>query len=95
MTQDNQKLLSATYTATSAEPQVFKRDLPACSENPSTEERTDYLSGLRSSVSQIQSDINVFLTKKMEEDNAKSEKNAVNDEKEEENYGEEVVEEGG
>jgi hypothetical protein len=94
MTQENQKQLSATYNAPAEEPQAFQHGLPDRSENPSTDEKTAYLAALRSSVTQIQADVNVFLTKKMEEDNAKSGKGTINDEKEEENYGEEVVDEG-
>jgi EKC/KEOPS complex subunit GON7 len=94
MTQENQKHLNVTYNASTEEPQVFQHGLPDCSENPSTDQRTAYLAALRSSVTQVQAEVNIFLTKKMEEDNAKSGKGTVNDEKEEENYGEEVVDEG-
>ena len=67
-----------------------------------TKEKTAYLSGLRSSVTAMQNEINVFLTQKMEEDKAaenngagasRSAQNGVIDEtKEEELYGEELVE---
>lgn len=63
--------------------------------------KTAYLSELRSSVKDMQGEINVFLTTKMEEDkrNAAINGAATNgkgkDEVEEEKYGEEDVEENG
>jgi hypothetical protein len=92
---DNRTAITVKYTAPSTEPQLFQRSLTTCPSNPSTEQRTDYLGELRSSISQVQADINAFLTQKMEEDNAKSGQSNVNDEKEEENYGEEAVDEEG
>jgi hypothetical protein len=75
--------------------QSFEHPLPAISPNHSTAEKTAYLSALRSSVVKLQEEINVFLTRKMDEDSATGHGAAtkVYDEKEEENYGEEVVEE--
>lgn len=69
--------------------------------NPSTktQAQTAHLSALRASTKQLQSDINAFLTQKMEEDKAAAASNANDkksgksrDEEEEENYGEETVE---
>ncbi|KAI9855058.1 MAG: hypothetical protein M1824_006432 [Vezdaea acicularis] len=78
----------------------FAYPLPASSATMSTEEKTAYLSTLRSTVVLMQDDINHVLTKKMEEDKAseadgaKNAKAKVVDEgKEEENYGEEVIDE--
>lgn len=91
--------LLATYqnTAENASPHVFKAALPTISRDIDTDQRIAYLEELRSSIIQLQSDINVFLTGKMEEDNAKAqskgEKLVLDDAKEEANYGEEVVEE--
>ena len=86
--------LKATYTAPEAEGESFKQPLPACTKDASTEERTSYLTSLRTSITDMQDAINVFLTKKMEEDAAKAgASSAATDAKEEENYGEENVEE--
>jgi Gon7 family len=82
--------LTATYTASAADPKVFEHTQTACSKTPSTEERTAYIASLRSNVSTLQDQVNAFLTEKMEEDKSAAVA-AVNDEKEEENYGEEVV----
>lgn len=85
--------LKATYTAPGASEESFKEALPAVSKEVSTEERTEYLGKLRTSITSIQDQINVFLTHKMEEDNAKAgAAAAAQDAKEEENYGEETVE---
>jgi hypothetical protein len=83
--------VKATYTAPNEEAKVFKQNLPATKESPSTEERTEYLIKLRAGIIQIQSETNVFLTTKMEEDKVKAGQVALNDEKEEENYGEEIA----
>jgi len=83
--------LSVKYSGPSGDSQTFTANLRSCPANPSTEQRTSYLSELRTGISQVQGDINVFLTQKMEEDKAEAGRSALNDEKEEENYGEEVV----
>ena len=86
--------MKASYTAPEAAPESFKQPLASCSAKPSTEERTAYLTSLRNSITDMQDQINVFLTKKMEEDNQKADATiAAQDAKEEENYGEEAVEE--
>ena len=74
---------------------VFKQPLPQLPREPSTQEKTAYLSALRSSVVALQNDVNTFLTAKMEEDKALASARdlKVDEKKEEENYGEEVVEE--
>ncbi|KAI4155611.1 MAG: hypothetical protein LQ340_000884 [Diploschistes diacapsis] len=72
----------------------FRHSLDAITADAPTEERVNYLSSLRSSVTALQEEINIFLTKKMEEDKASPGKSQGEDERtEEENYGEEVVEE--
>jgi hypothetical protein len=85
---------TAEYAAPSATPKTFKQALPTCSKQPTTEERTAYLTSLRTSITGMQHQINAFLTQKMEEDNQKAGTAAVTDDdaKEEENYGEEAVE---
>ncbi|KAI9775512.1 MAG: hypothetical protein M1839_001053 [Geoglossum umbratile] len=65
-------------------------------------EKTAYLATLRLLVAKLQEDVNIFLTQKMDEDKATAAtgivdmgkgKTEVDDEQEEENYGEEVVNE--
>ena len=84
---------TAEYTAPESASESFKQSLPACPREASTEKRTAYLTALRTSITDMQDQINVFLTKKMEEDNLKAGDKAAADAKEEENYGEETVEE--
>ncbi|KAJ4297686.1 hypothetical protein N0V90_005580 [Kalmusia sp. IMI 367209] len=81
--------LTANYTSPSSS-ESFTHNLPTVSANPTTPDRTAYLSALQSSVKTLQTDINTFLTQKMEADKAAGEKGA--DAKEEENYGEEIME---
>ncbi|KAJ9245445.1 hypothetical protein DTO212C5_3295 [Paecilomyces variotii] len=58
--------------------------------------KTEYLSELKGLVTKLQGEINVFLTERMEEDKkaaeAQGKKESEKEAKEEENYGEEVVE---
>lgn len=77
--------LSADY-ASSSGTQNFSAELPAVSSSSSTTDRVAYLGDLQSNLKTLQSDINTFLTQKMADDKAA-------DSKEEENYGEEVVDE--
>ncbi|KAI1906470.1 hypothetical protein LOZ61_006655 [Ophidiomyces ophidiicola] len=57
-----------------------------------TTNKTTYLSELRNSVVSLQAEINLYLTARMEEDKAQQLKVGGKDEsKDEENYGEEVV----
>ncbi|OAQ99152.1 hypothetical protein LLEC1_02401 [Akanthomyces lecanii] len=60
-------------------------------------DKTSYLAALRTAVADAQATINKELTARMEEDNkardASADAAAVDDAKEEENYGEEVQEE--
>lgn len=63
----------------------------------STKEKSVYLSALRKSITQLQEDVNGFLTLKMEEDKALAADAGIKMEEkvEEENYGEEIVEDEG
>ncbi|KAF2005046.1 hypothetical protein P154DRAFT_571262 [Amniculicola lignicola CBS 123094] len=63
--------------------------LPTISSSPSTEDRVAYLAKLQTSIKTLQADVNAFLTQKMEDDKAAAGK--IDDAKEEENYGEEVI----
>ncbi|KXL43354.1 hypothetical protein M433DRAFT_70348 [Acidomyces richmondensis BFW] len=92
------KILTASYASHSAS-ETFSKSLPALSDLSNVSEKTVYLSALRLSISQMQSDVNEFLTKKMDEDQTASvhqdNKEIAGDEKEEEMYGEEDPEQDG
>lgn len=92
MPANSQLNLQAVYAAPDAS-KVFKREIPPASSTDSFTVKQSHLTTLQSLVPKLQEEINVFLTERMEEDKkaqgAVSEKEA----KEEENYGEEVVEE--
>lgn len=76
--------LAADYASPSGT-HTFSAALPAASPS-STAERVAFLGALQANLKTLQGDINTFLTQKMADDKA-------SDAKEEENYGEEVVEE--
>jgi hypothetical protein len=80
--------VSATYTAPGAEGKIFEHELPTITPDISTDDRVAYLAALRQKTTELQAQINAFLTQKMSEDNASA---AADDAHEEENYGEEVV----
>ncbi|PWY96265.1 hypothetical protein BO94DRAFT_3982 [Aspergillus sclerotioniger CBS 115572] len=87
--------LHAIYTSPQ---QTHTFEHPITTTHPtSVATKVTYLAELRKLVPNIQNDINVFLTERMEEDKkaAEAQGQAVSDKevKEEENYGEEVVEE--
>ncbi|PGH00120.1 hypothetical protein AJ79_08303 [Helicocarpus griseus UAMH5409] len=67
----------------------------ASPERASTIAKTAYLSELRGAVTALQGEINEFLTARMEEDNNRSNQAAKSERerREEENYGEEVMDE--
>lgn len=79
--------LTATYAAPTASSQTFAAELPALASPPSTADRVAYLAELASALKTMQKDVNEFLTQKMADDKA------ADDAKDEETYGEEVVEE--
>lgn len=95
-TAPKQHVLSATYQSGANEPFSFSQAFPV----PNAEdigERTSYLAELRAGVVDIQEKVNKELTARMEDDKARDATGAnvpdVDEAKEEENYGEEVVEE--
>ncbi|MCJ1388463.1 hypothetical protein MMC18_001310 [Xylographa bjoerkii] len=92
-TSDHSPSLKADYASPTGTHQ-FEHSLKALPVQFSTVEKTAYLSALRSSVTHLQEEVNSFLTAKMEEDKAVAAPStgAMDDKKEEENYGEEVVE---
>jgi hypothetical protein len=102
-------ILSATYTNSSTSPVTTHQfSYPISAPIPpitsiSVKDKTAYLSDLRTSTKQLQDELNIFLTQKMEEDKLHAVTNGHDsqekkagtknaDEVEEENYGEEKVE---
>lgn len=94
------QLLTATYDSPTNAAFSYRHQLPAPATSD-TADRVAYLGALRKAATELQERINAELTQRMEEDKArdatgmadKGMKNIVVDEgKEEENYGEEVVE---
>ena len=83
--------LTANYASPSGT-HTFSHTLPSSSATNVTE-KTAYLSTLRSKSAELQSEINAFLTQKMEEDVKAAEgrpsKRSKKEEREEEMYGEE------
>lgn len=86
--------LTATYNGPASEPFTVKHSIPT-PPSASVSDKTQYLDELRNAVTATQDQINQELTARMEQDKARSGdgKPAVDDAKEEENYGEEVQEE--
>jgi hypothetical protein len=79
--------LTATYTSPASSSQTFVSELPTMCSKPSTSDRVAYLSALSASLRKVQGEVNGFLTQKMADDKA------ADDAKDEETYGEEVVDE--
>lgn len=86
------KLFSATYKSPTSEPFLHTAELPAPASNAPIH-RTAYLGALRAAVGEMQEKINKDLTSRMEDDKTRAASAAVDEAKEEDNYGEEVVEE--
>ena len=84
--------LSAKYKSPTTS-QSFSAKLPSLPKDHDVESKTEYLSELRSRIVQMQSDVNAFLTKKMEEEKSleasKGQGNKSKEEQAEEMYGEE------
>lgn len=93
--------LKATYASPTNEPFVVSHTLAAPASAESTKDRTAYLGALRKATVDMQDQINKELTMRMEEDKAReteagggvAAKKGIDEKKEEDNYGEEVVEE--
>lgn len=89
--------LTATYTTTPQANPPFTITTAIAAPTPSQtplEQKTAYLRSLRAAVLGAQEEINKELTQRMEEDNARAGGTAAGkDAKDEENYGEEMVEE--
>ena len=91
--------LTAVYSAPNSKQTLSSSlpRLPADSKALDVQQKTAYLSALRTSVTAMQSDINALLTQKMEEDKAgesgkDSGKGKAQDDRAEELYGEEDAE---
>lgn len=87
--------LTVTYNSPTST-RTFSTPLPPLSnsdEEPTVQEKTAYLSALRSNIGQMQTDVNAFLTQKMEDEKAaestKPNAKKSKEEREEEMYGEE------
>lgn len=86
--------LSATYASPTNAPFTAAHDLaapPSGTADPTVEDKTAYLAALRAAVATLQDDVNRELTRRMDEDKAREAGPgaAVDEAKEEENYGEE------
>ena len=90
MTADSQLNLHAAYTAPDAT-RSFGHPIPAVSSTTHATKKA-HLAALQSLVPKLQEEINVFLTERMEEDKKAQGTVSEKEAKEEENYGEEVVE---
>jgi hypothetical protein len=91
-----QHVFSATYESPSNEHFSFSQSFQA-PDAQNVGQRTSYLASLRAAVVDTQEKVNKELTARMEEDKARDASGLkiadVDEAKEEENYGEEVVEE--
>ncbi|RAL08567.1 uncharacterized protein BO97DRAFT_353665 [Aspergillus homomorphus CBS 101889] len=96
--------LRAVYSAPQQQSRTFEQPIAAplpssagSSSSDNVKAKVTYLAELRKQVPTLQNEINVFLTEKMEEDkkaaDAQGRQLSEKEAKEEENYGEEVVEE--
>lgn len=91
--------LQATYRSSETS-ETFQQEvplLPSSGEELDVKRKTEYLAALRGSISSMQNEVNIFLTRKMEEEKAadSSARGKTKEEKEEENYGEEDPDDGG
>lgn len=90
----------ATYTSPDNEHFTITKNIPA-PPSSSVQDKTQYLEALRRAVAETQDQVNKELTARMEEDKARetpaggsaAAKLGADEDKEEENYGEEVQEE--
>ncbi|KAM0515054.1 hypothetical protein ACHAPE_006377 [Trichoderma viride] len=86
--------LTASYSSPSSAPFSISKSIPAPPTPLDPAGKSTYLESLRASVAAAQDQINKELTTRMEEDKAREGgPAAVDEDKEEENYGEEVQEE--
>lgn len=98
MSQEQAPKLIATYTSPDNKSFTLNQDLPALPKPQDLTEKTNFLAALRESITNTQQGINKELTARMEEDKAREAAGGravadVDEDKEEENYGEELQEE--
>ena len=82
--------LQALYTAPDTT-KSFQFSIPSSTEDTAAT-KAAHLAALRSQLPKLQDEINVYLTARMEEDKKSQGQLSEKEAKEEENYGEEVVE---
>lgn len=86
------KELKASYHAPDTTKE-FVRQLPSLTDNVGVEGKTAFLSTLRTEIGEIQGDVNVYLTQRMDDERAAHAVNGIKtktkEEWEEERYGEE------
>jgi hypothetical protein len=88
-------VLQSSYQSPTNAAFTHAQNIPA-PRSETVEEKTTYLSALRLATTEMQARVNEELTARMEEDKAQeggAAKGKVDEAKEEDNYGEEVVEE--
>lgn len=89
-------VLTASYKSSNNAGFAFAYDLPRM-EAVTLEARTAYLGALKKAITELQETTNKELTKRMDEDIQKCERpnrnGKLDESKEEENYGEEIIEE--
>lgn len=87
-----ERRLTADYKSPTAS-RSFSQSLPSLPKEHDVKAKTEFLAALRSNITQMQSDVNAFLTRKMEEEKSneasKGRASKSKEEKEEEMYGEE------
>lgn len=86
-----QASLHAVYTAPDTQPKSITHEFP--STDGSLASKTAHLAALQSLVPKLQDEINVYLTERMEEDKKAQGTVSEKETKEEDYYGEELVEE--
>lgn len=84
--------LTASYTSALSAPFSIIHSVPD-PPSSSVADKSQNLASLRASIAATQDEVNKELTARMEEDKLRDAKAGVDEAKEEENYGEEVVEE--
>lgn len=83
------QLIASYKSPTSTQTMSIELPTPPKDGAGSVQDKTAYLSALRAKASEMQSEINAFLTQKMEEDKAAESNKSAADQREEERYGEE------
>lgn len=85
---DSRQFLVGNYTSPTST-NKFEIALPKIPHPNDKAEKTAYLGEMRKAITSLQSNVNSYLTKKMDDDKAIANSN-IDERKEEENYGEEI-----